>query len=220
MCRPRKRESIAILMGCRDGARFLPEQLASIAAQSHRRWRLFASDDGSTDATRAILADFAAAHPGQVEIREGPARRLRRQLSRASPVIRRSAPTGTPSPTRTTSGIPSGWRAASRTLRRPPRRGPAPLRRAHGADRRGRARDRPLAPLPYRARLRQRAGAEHRRRQHHAVQPGDEGRSWSGCGRRRSWRTTGGSTSWSAVPGGGWSTTPSPRCATASTGRT
>jgi len=59
-------------MGCRDGARFLPEQLASIAAQSHRDWRLFASDDGSTDATGAILADFAAAHPGRVEIRRGP----------------------------------------------------------------------------------------------------------------------------------------------------
>ena len=65
-------ESVAILMGCRDGARFLPEQLASIAAQRHRRWRLFASDDGSTDATPAILAAFAAAHPGQVEIRDGP----------------------------------------------------------------------------------------------------------------------------------------------------
>ena len=67
-------QEVAVLMGCRDGARFLPEQLASIAAQSHRRWRLFASDDGSTDATRAILADFAAAHPGRVEIREGPRR--------------------------------------------------------------------------------------------------------------------------------------------------
>lgn len=65
-------EEVAILMGCRDGARFLPEQLASIAAQSHRRWRLCASDDGSSDATRRIIEAFAAAHPGQVEIREGP----------------------------------------------------------------------------------------------------------------------------------------------------
>lgn len=63
--------TVAILMGCRDGARFLPEQLASIAAQTHP-WRLVASDDGSTDATRAILAAFAAAHPGRVEIRDGP----------------------------------------------------------------------------------------------------------------------------------------------------
>ena len=65
--------SVAILMGCRDGARFLPEQLASIAAQSHRDWRLVASDDGSTDATLDILAAFRAAQGGaRVEIRKGP----------------------------------------------------------------------------------------------------------------------------------------------------
>ena len=39
-------------MGTCNGARFLPAQLDSIAAQSHRDWRLVASDDGSTDATR------------------------------------------------------------------------------------------------------------------------------------------------------------------------
>ena len=39
-------------MGTRNGARFLRAQLATIAAQSHRDWRLVASDDGSTDATR------------------------------------------------------------------------------------------------------------------------------------------------------------------------
>ena len=62
-------------MGTRDGARFLPAQLASIAAQSHRDWRLVVSDDGSTDDTRDILAAFAAgAGAGRVEIREGPRR--------------------------------------------------------------------------------------------------------------------------------------------------
>jgi glycosyltransferase involved in cell wall biosynthesis len=66
-------DSIAILMGCRDGARFLPEQLASIAAQSHANWRLVASDDGSGDATGGILAAFRDAQPpGRVEIRDGP----------------------------------------------------------------------------------------------------------------------------------------------------
>ena len=67
-------DGVVILMGCRNGARFLPAQLASIAAQSHRAWRLVASDDGSTDATRALLAGFAAAHPGRVAIRAGPRR--------------------------------------------------------------------------------------------------------------------------------------------------
>jgi glycosyltransferase involved in cell wall biosynthesis len=66
---------VAILMGTRNGARFLRGQLASIAAQSHRDWRLVVSDDGSTDETRAILAGFAAeVGPGRVEIREGPRR--------------------------------------------------------------------------------------------------------------------------------------------------
>ena len=65
--------SVAILMGCRDGARFLPEQLASIAAQSHGDWRLIASDDGSSDATREVLAAFCETWgAGRVEIREGP----------------------------------------------------------------------------------------------------------------------------------------------------
>lgn len=67
------RPLVAILMGTCDGARFLPEQLASIAAQSHGAWRLVASDDGSRDGTRAILEDFCETlAPGQVEIRDGP----------------------------------------------------------------------------------------------------------------------------------------------------
>jgi glycosyltransferase involved in cell wall biosynthesis len=62
-------------MGTRDGARFLRPQLDSIAAQSHRDWRLVASDDGSSDATRALLAAFRdAVGPERVEIREGPRR--------------------------------------------------------------------------------------------------------------------------------------------------
>lgn len=76
---------VAILMGTRDGARFLRAQLASLAAQSHRDWRLVVSDDGSTDATRDIVAAFAAemaARSGgefggdapRVELRDGPRR--------------------------------------------------------------------------------------------------------------------------------------------------
>jgi glycosyltransferase involved in cell wall biosynthesis len=65
---------VAILMGTCNGARFLRAQLGSIAAQSHRDWRLVVGDDGSTDATRAILAEFAAGQGGRVELREGPRR--------------------------------------------------------------------------------------------------------------------------------------------------
>jgi glycosyltransferase involved in cell wall biosynthesis len=68
-------DSVVILMGCYNGARFLPEQLASIAAQTHRAWRLVASDDGSSDATRTILDRFRAEHGhDRVVIREGPRR--------------------------------------------------------------------------------------------------------------------------------------------------
>ena len=66
---------VAILMGTWNGARFLRAQLATIAAQSHRDWRLVVSDDGSTDGTRAVLAAFAAeVGPGRVEVRDGPRR--------------------------------------------------------------------------------------------------------------------------------------------------
>lgn len=63
---------VAILMAVRDGARFLPEQLASIAGQRHPDWSLHASDDGSRDASVDILREFASVHPGRVSISEGP----------------------------------------------------------------------------------------------------------------------------------------------------
>ena len=64
---------VAILMGTRNGARFLRAQLTTIAAQSHRDWSLIVSDDASTDETRAILAAFAAEVGGnRVVVREGP----------------------------------------------------------------------------------------------------------------------------------------------------
>ena len=64
---------VAILMGAYNGAAHLREQLDSIAAQTHPDWVLRVSDDGSSDATLAILADFAARfEPGRVEVRPGP----------------------------------------------------------------------------------------------------------------------------------------------------
>lgn len=65
---------VTILLGSYNGARFLAEQLASIRAQTHLNWSLLVSDDGSTDATRTIVAEFAAAHPGHdIRLVEGPA---------------------------------------------------------------------------------------------------------------------------------------------------
>jgi cellulose synthase/poly-beta-1,6-N-acetylglucosamine synthase-like glycosyltransferase len=57
---------ITLLMATRNGAAYLPEQLASLAAQTECNWRLWVSDDGSTDATGLILAEFARHHPVRV----------------------------------------------------------------------------------------------------------------------------------------------------------
>lgn len=50
---------VTILMAVRNGARYLPDQLKSFAAQTHRNWHLIASDDGSTDDSLKILRAFA-----------------------------------------------------------------------------------------------------------------------------------------------------------------
>jgi glycosyltransferase involved in cell wall biosynthesis len=63
---------VAILMCTKNGAAFLGEQLKSIAEQSHTDWSLFVSDDGSTDATRKILKDFAGDRTQKVTVRNGP----------------------------------------------------------------------------------------------------------------------------------------------------
>lgn len=63
---------VGVVLGTCNGARFLGEQLASLARQSGVDWRLLASDDGSVDATLEILNAFAVAWPGRVEARSGP----------------------------------------------------------------------------------------------------------------------------------------------------
>ena len=49
---------VGILMCTFQGGRYLVAQLESIAAQTHRRWKLWVSDDGSTDETLAILERY------------------------------------------------------------------------------------------------------------------------------------------------------------------
>ncbi len=52
---------IDILMSTYNGAPFLAEQIDSILEQDHREFRLLIRDDGSTDDTIKILANYAAA---------------------------------------------------------------------------------------------------------------------------------------------------------------
>ena len=60
-------------MATRDGARFVGQQLASIAALSVENIDVFTSDDGSQDATTQIIQKWAAAWTrGTVAQLEGP----------------------------------------------------------------------------------------------------------------------------------------------------
>lgn len=60
-------------MATHNGERFLADQLASIAMQSHRDWRLLISDDASTDGSQTIIGDFIRTRPeGQVTLLQGP----------------------------------------------------------------------------------------------------------------------------------------------------
>lgn len=49
---------IDILLATYNGATFLPEQLASLDAQTHTNWRLIFRDDGSSDGSADIVRDW------------------------------------------------------------------------------------------------------------------------------------------------------------------
>lgn len=63
---------VHILMGIRNGAAYLPEQLDSLARQTHNAWRLTCSDDGSTDGSQGLVRSFAATVCQRVEVIPGP----------------------------------------------------------------------------------------------------------------------------------------------------
>lgn len=64
---------VTILLATYNGAEFLSEQLQSYLEQSHKCWRLLASDDGSVDATPDILKAFQAENSDRVvEVVNGP----------------------------------------------------------------------------------------------------------------------------------------------------
>lgn len=69
---PPESPTVAILLAVHNGGEHLPEQLASIAAQTHRGWVVLASDDGSRDGSRSVLEGFAREHP--LILLDGPCR--------------------------------------------------------------------------------------------------------------------------------------------------
>jgi len=64
--------AVSIVVPCRDGARWLGETLASVEAQTFRRWELVFVDDGSTDASAAIARRYASRDPGRIRCLEHP----------------------------------------------------------------------------------------------------------------------------------------------------
>ena len=67
-------ESVQIRLATCNGARYVPEQLASLQRQTYQDFTLLVSDDGSTDETPALLQEFAG--------RDGlPLRRMRPPLA-------------------------------------------------------------------------------------------------------------------------------------------
>jgi glycosyltransferase involved in cell wall biosynthesis len=65
--------TVHILLATYRGERYLGEQLASIAAQTHAAWTLLISDDNSNDRTLGICHEFAERRPPhQVRVVTGP----------------------------------------------------------------------------------------------------------------------------------------------------
>ncbi|MCR5568378.1 MAG: glycosyltransferase family 2 protein [Paludibacteraceae bacterium] len=59
---------IAVLLASYNGSKRLPRLLDSILAQTNHDWRIYAHDDGSSDATVDLLDDFAEKHPGKLNV--------------------------------------------------------------------------------------------------------------------------------------------------------
>ena len=65
--------SVAILLATYNSQRFLRAQLDSIEAQQHKNWTMFASDNGSSDATLDILGEYRSRWGGaKLSILKGP----------------------------------------------------------------------------------------------------------------------------------------------------
>lgn len=72
--RSNSKPSVAILLATYNGAAFLPAQLNSYEAQCHDNWRVWASDDGSTDETLPILASYQQRWSERLSVISGPGR--------------------------------------------------------------------------------------------------------------------------------------------------
>lgn len=66
-------DKVAILLATYQGEAFLAAQLDSLISQTHKNWKIWASDDGSTDNTQEILFRYKEKLPeGKFSILFGP----------------------------------------------------------------------------------------------------------------------------------------------------
>lgn len=65
---------ISVALATYNGERFLPDQLASLARQTHAPAELVVQDDRSSDGTLALLDEFATSAPFPVSIASNPQR--------------------------------------------------------------------------------------------------------------------------------------------------
>ena len=70
MSSPAFAPAVSVLLPVRDGAAHLAEAIASLEAQTLEDFEVLAVDDGSTDATPALLADWAARDPRVRAVRQ------------------------------------------------------------------------------------------------------------------------------------------------------
>lgn len=66
--------TVAILLCTFNGGSYLREQLESFLAQTYSHWRLFVSDDGSTDQTLTMLNEYRLKLGSRLVILKGPQR--------------------------------------------------------------------------------------------------------------------------------------------------
>lgn len=59
---------ILILLSTYNGARYLPEFISSLEAQSDQNWKLLVRDDTSSDDTMSLIHEFCTKYPDRVEI--------------------------------------------------------------------------------------------------------------------------------------------------------
>jgi glycosyltransferase involved in cell wall biosynthesis len=60
--------AVEVLLATYNGARFLPEQVDSVLAQDYENIRILARDDGSSDETAELLAQYAARFPSRFRV--------------------------------------------------------------------------------------------------------------------------------------------------------